>query len=329
MAQSTSDTSGAASHSAASTISQGDPAHRQLDVRGALSLGVLAALVAGLYWSCAKQLMLTWDLDPNYSHGWFVPLVSLAFAYTAWTRVGWPLRAEVPTRSVLLGGAEVAFGVALHFVAWFLNHLLFDVLALICIIRGLLLAMGGREVNQAYGFSVLFLIFMAPLPMSWYQPLALWMQHLVSVISTAVLAACGMPVLREGYIINMPGYVMEVGAACSGLRQLTAFVALGVIVAHAFGRTTWYKWTVSLMGVPVAIATNCLRVVITGFILKLAGPEWAEGVFHTIEGLATLVVGTLIMVALALFLGNWDEPDSLQRSEPVDKSLEPVGVPVA
>ena len=332
MAQSTTDSADVPHESLRTSVAPLPQPRRtthSLDLRGGLALGGLAVLLAGLYWNGVQQLTRTWDLDPNYSHGWFIPFVSLAFAYGAWQRVGWPLRENVPTRSVVLGGIEIVFGLGLQFVAWFPGPLLFGVLALVCIVRGLLLVLGGREVTQAYGFSVLFLIFMAPLPMSWYQPLALAMQNLVSVISTAVLAACGIPVFREGYIINMPGYVMEVGAACSGLRQLTAFVALGVIVAHVFGRTTWYKWTVSLMGVPVAIATNCLRVVVTGFILKFAGPKWAEGVFHTIEGLVTLVVGTLLMVSLALLLGNWDDPQPTSKPGETDQTVSPMGAPAA
>lgn len=281
-------------------------------------LGALVAMVAALYWSVAIELARVWEIDPNYSHGYFIPVFSLFFAYGAWQKVGWPIRAGVPWSSSLLGLAEVAFGLALHMVAWFFNYLLFDVLALICILRGSILALGGREVNQAYGFSILFLIFMAPLPMAWYQPLALFMQQLVSIISASLLEIFGVPVFRQGYIIQLPGYVMEVGAACSGLRQLTAFVALGVIVAHLFGHATWYKWTVSLLGVPLAIATNCLRVVLTGFIMMLAGKEWAEGVFHTIEGLVTLAIGTVLLVGTALFLSNWDPPPTAQKPKAED-----------
>ncbi|MBX3414553.1 MAG: exosortase/archaeosortase family protein [Pirellulales bacterium] len=269
--------------------------------------GLLAAALGVMYRDSFVQLVNTWENDPNYSHGFFIPLVCAYLTYLGWQQVGPPFRANVPRQTVLLGVLEIALGFMIHLAGWFVAQPLFDLLGLVFILRGFLLAMGGNEVSRGYSFAVFFLLFAAPLPMAIYQPLAVFLQELVSVVSTFVLEVLQIPVYREGYKLQLSAGYLEVGPACSGTRQITAFLALGVILAHLSDRGRAYKWVVGMMGLPIAIATNCVRVLVTAFILLLFGREWAEGVFHTIEGLLMLVLGTVLMVATALFLANLDD----------------------
>jgi len=273
--------------------------------------GAFAAALAVLYRDTAVQLVEVWRVDPNYSHGWLIPLASAYFAFEAWRKVGPPFRAGVPARTMSFGLAEVALGFVVHLAGWYVAQPLFDILGLVFILRGLLLVMGGAEVNRAYGFAAIFLLFGAPLPLAVYQPLATYLQELVAAVSTWLLDVLQVPVYREGYRIFLPEMPLDVAAACSGIRQITAFLALGVILAHLSDRGWVYKTVVGLLGIPIAVATNCFRVVLTGLILQWFGPDWAAGVFHTIEGLLMLALGTVLMVSVALALASLD--DRLQR----------------
>lgn len=271
-----------------------------------LALILPAALIAVFYRTTAVELVRIWEIDPNYSHGFVVPVVCLLLGLMAWKSYGPLVRCEIGSGASLVGAIEIAAGLALHLAAWFLGNLLIDVVSMIFVLRGLLLVLGGREVYRRFGFSVLFLIFMAPLPIAWYQPIAIAMQQIVSAISTQVLEICGAAVYREGYFIHLPGYTMEVGEACSGLRQLTAVVALAVVVGHLSGRSRGYRWTLALAAFPIAIAANCFRVLLTGLILMLFGPKWAEGVFHTLEGLVVVGLAAVFLMAVAAGLA-WIE----------------------
>ena len=269
----------------------------------ALAALLPVALVAVFYRATAVELVRIWEIDPNYSHGFVVPVVCLLLGFLAWKGYGPLVRREVGWGASLVGTIEVAAGLALHVIAWLLGNLLLDVVSLIFVLRGLLLMLGGREVYRRFGFSVLFLIFMAPLPIAWYQPIAILMQQIVSAVSTQVLELCGAAVYREGYFIHLPGYTMEVGEACSGLRQLTAVVALAVVVGHLSGRSRVYRWTLAVAAFPIAIAANCFRVLLTGVILMLFGAKWAEGVFHTLEGLVVVGLAAVFLMAVAAGLG--------------------------
>jgi exosortase len=146
---------------------------------------------------------------------------------------------------------------------------------------------------------------MAPIPTAWYEPLAIRMQQITSATSALLLEVCQVPVFREGYFIHLPGYDMEVGAACSGLRQLAAMFALGLCIGHVAGRGRGYTVALGLLSLPIAVAANCFRVVLTGFILMWFGREAADGVFHELEGLAVVGVAAAMMLATAWLLSKF------------------------
>lgn len=267
----------------------------------------LLALTVAIFWDSLVQLERVWNVDPSYSHGYLVPLASLGFAALAWQRGRPDLSDARTTKGMITGATEVLLGLTLHAVAFLLSLLLLDVIALICIVRGLLLLVGGPSLNAKFGFAAIFLIFMAPLPAIWQQYLALWMQHFVSAISTASLEILGIAAYRQGYIIQLTDYTMEVGDACSGLRQLTAIVALSVAVGEIYRCRSWSRWLIALLALPVAVGANCFRVTMTGVIMVLFGPEWAEGVFHTLEGLFVTALAAAALMVIAWSIGRLEE----------------------
>lgn len=267
----------------------------------------LGALVVLIFWDSLRQLREVWDKDPSYSHGYLVPLACMGFAILAWQRGKPDLTGAVSRSGMIPGAAEIVLGLVLHAGAWLLSTLLLDVVALICVVRGLMLLVGGPSVNQKFGFAALFLIFMAPLPPPVYQATALWMQHFVSVISAAALEIMGIAAYRQGYIIHLSDYTMEVGEACSGLRQLTAVLALGVAMGELYQNGRTVRWLLAILALPVAVGANCLRVTLSGVIMVLFGAKWAEGVFHTLEGLATILLAAGVLLALASALARWEQ----------------------
>jgi exosortase len=89
---------------------------------------------------------------------------------------------------------------------------------------------------------------------------------------------------------------LNVAEACSGMRMLLAFLALGVAIAYTGLKRPWQRAALVLLGVPVAVAVNVLRVTSLG-ILSLFDVEMAAGEFHHLVGLVWLVP------ALFIFLG--------------------------
>ncbi|MCA9266980.1 MAG: exosortase/archaeosortase family protein, partial [Planctomycetales bacterium] len=266
-----------------------------------LLAGALLA-VAWAYVETFRQLIHVWDVDPSYSHGFVVPFFAIGLATVAYQRhLVSPLKLNASRRDLIVGVAEIAVGVNLHLASVFLGKfgLLLDVIALIFILLGLLMVAGGKASNQAYSFPVFFLIFMAPLPLVIYTPIALVLQNLASTVTVFLFDLCGIAAQRQGFHIRIPGHQMEVGDACSGLRSLTAILALAAAVAYLSGRSMTYRWTLGMIAAPVAIAVNCLRVFGTGLIMLYIGPEWASGDAHKYEGMLMIGIAALIILFLA------------------------------
>ena len=83
---------------------------------------------------------------------------------------------------------------------------------------------------------------MVPLPVAVYSRIASPLQLLASQVASTVMNATGVPVLREGNHMTLPGGVqLFVAEACSGMRQLTGFLALTTAVATSRRGRRWYR----------------------------------------------------------------------------------------
>lgn len=90
---------------------------------------------------------------------------------------------------------------------------------------------------------------------------------------------------------------LNVAEACSGMRMLLAFLALGVAIAYIGLRRPWQRVALVALGVPVAVGVNVLRVVTLG-VLSLFDVEMASGEFHHFVGLVWLVPALLIFMGI-------------------------------
>ena len=97
---------------------------------------------------------------------------------------------------------------------------------------------------------------------------------------------------------------MGVAQACSGMRLLMAFCALGVAMAYLSDRPWWHRLIMVAACVPIAIFCNMLRVTITGLIHIHWSPEYAQGTAHTILGLVMLFVAFGLFSGILYILNN-------------------------
>jgi exosortase/archaeosortase family protein len=97
--------------------------------------------------------------------------------------------------------------------------------------------------------------------------------------------------------MTLPGGVqMFVAEACSGMRQLTGFLALSAAVAYLCMRPAWYRIILVAAALPIALFANITRIIVTGYIMHFVNPRYAAGAYHTLEG--------VLLMGLGLFLLN-------------------------
>ena len=280
-------------------------------------------LLLVLYGQTIYSLSNVWMKDDNYSHGFFIPIFSCMFALMAWQRreesktEPLPALEGIETSDVIGGAIELAAALAIHMFALVGGILILDVVALCIALGAILRIVGGMDLKKLFRFPVWFLIFMAPLPGKIYEPLARALQLTAAKVATFVFdVVFNEPVFREGYVIKLRSETMQVGAACSGIRSLTAIIALSFVVGFFMNRSKLFRWILILSSPFIAIGTNCLRVVITGFIMTRIGREWAQGTWHEAEGMVLIGLGAILTIGWAILLAKIE--DSIMKPAPAE-----------
>ena len=268
---------------------------------------MLAAAVVWLYAGVIPPLVRQWSHDGDYSHGFLVlPLA----AFFAWERRH-ALR-TAPVRPNLLGLVLLA-GSLLCFVAGMFGAELFLTrISMIGVLAGLIWFVLGTAHAKILAFPLAFLVLMVPLPEIIFNHITFPLQMLASRLGETIIAASGIPVLREGNILSLPGRDLEVAEACSGIRSLMTLIMLAVVLGYFAERRISNRVAIVVAAVPIAVFANALRVAGTGLMSYWIGPAAADGFFHSFSGWIVFVVALIGLVAfhraLELARGRWVVP---------------------
>ncbi len=255
---------------------------------------VLAAAFSVAYGFVVVALARQWASDPNYAHGFFV--VPMA-AWLAWRRrEAFARELRNPSGT---GLAVVGLGALLYLAGVLAAELFAMRLSLVVVTAGLVLALEGRERFRTMRFPVAFLLFMIPLPYIFYYRMTFPLQLLSSRLAAGWLTAAGMPLVREGNVIHLEGYSLEVVTACSGLRSIMTLGAIGVFLLDAIPLRVPGRIVYLALIVPVAVLANVARLVATAGIAAVGGPEKAESFLHELSGLVVFVTGLAALAAAA------------------------------
>jgi exosortase len=156
--------------------------------------------------------------------------------------------------------------------------------------------MHGARRFRVMSFPVLFLLAMIPLPYVFYYRLTFPLQLESSRLAAAFLDSMGMPLVREGNIIHLEGYSLEVVTACSGLRSIMTLGTLALFLLDFLRLAPVGRVVFVLLSIPIAVAANVARLVLTAGIAAIQGPAAAESFLHELSGLVVFVFGMLAIV---------------------------------
>jgi exosortase len=145
---------------------------------------------------------------------------------------------------------------------------------------------------------------MIPLPAIVFNQLALPLQLLASQLGEVSLRAAGIPVLRDGNVLELETVRLEVAEACSGIRSIVSLLAFGLIVGR-FGGTP-PRGLILLAGatIPIAVMANAARVAGTGLAAHAWGPAVTDGVVHGMAGTVVFVAAAAALLTLHRLSGR-------------------------
>ena len=252
-----------------------------------------------LYGSTMIELVRIWHNDPNYSHGFLIPIISLFLVWQNREKIKGLER--TPAR---IGYIPLIFGVSLFIVGTVADEMFTRSISLLFVLTGLVLILCGKELFSKMSFPIVYLAFMVPLPYYIYNEIAVPLKLLAAKFATEILHLFSYPILREGNVLYLPNLTLEVADACSGMRSLISIIALSFAMAWIFHRAIWKRISLVAISIPIAIGVNIVRIVVTGILSYYFGKQMAEGFFHDFSGLAIFGSALIMVFGSSFLLGN-------------------------
>jgi exosortase len=264
-----------------------------------ISIAALGGSFLWLYYPVIVSMVTEWYENPNHSHGFLVPFIS---GYFVWTRREKLSSADL--RPHWGGVAILSIGLMVYYLGYLAAAHTTMRVSLLMVVAGLIIANLGLNMFRAIIFPFVFLIFMIPVPRYLYDLVAFPLKLFVTKYAVALLNMMGVLVIHEGNIIMLENVTLQVVDACSGIRSLVSIIVVAVTVAYFTQKSTFKKTALVLSAVPVAVAANILRIVLTGILASVYGSSAAEGFFHEFAGLGVFLFETAIIVGLAIIMNR-------------------------
>lgn len=264
-------------------------------------MSVVVLLILWLYSSVLVRLVVQWSRDANFSHGFLVPVFSVF--------VLWQEREHLRKlrSSPCSGGLWIMLGALCVLVLGTLGSELFlSRLSFVLMLTSVVVLFWGWGHLRAVRFPLLFLLLMIPLPAIVLNQVTFPLQMLASKLAATALPFLGVPVLREGNIINLPAMSLEVADACSGIRSLFSLITLAVICGYPVRERHGLWALLILAAIPIAVFANALRIIGAGLFVQYWDANKAEGFFHTFSGWIVFLVSLGMLIWLRqILVARW------------------------
>lgn len=254
---------------------------------------LIAAALAWMYGRTLAGLVVEWTSSPDASYGL---VLAGAAAAVAWQRRK-TFAAEIDRSAspwaplaLLVGGLSV-YVVGLLAADVFLSRV-----SIVPVVAGIIgILCGGRALRVAAA-PLAFALIAIPLPALVVNAITLPLQFGASRLAEASLMLVGVPVFRDGNLLELPSTTLEVAEACSGLRSLISLTAIAVLLAWALRANVPRRCALPILAVPIAVGMNGLRIAATGIACETWGPQMAVGGWHTFTGWLTFVASIMVLL---------------------------------
>lgn len=272
---------------------------------GWIKIAILGVLLVLLYRVQCTSIVNAWINDPNWSHGFLIPLFSLYFLYQRREQIqNTPLQTDWLGLPLVLGSI---FACVICIYPLQIGYI--QQLAILSTLIGLIWVCCGWRIMLITWLPTLYLFFAIPLPQRLYEALTMPMRIWASKFAAATLDLIpGLEAEARNVIIqgtyHGEFFQLSVAEACAGMRLMMAFVALGVAMAYLSERPIWHRIILVLSTLPIAIFCNFIRVTVTGIFYILVDERLATGSFHTMLGLFMLPLAFLFYWLITLVLNN-------------------------
>ncbi len=265
-----------------------------------LSLLITGCIIA--FFPVFQKLVLSWSTSDDYSHGFLVIPLSL---FIIWSKK--EILKKVSRNPSISGLFLILFSLVVYIAAYYAEIATVASFSLVSLIAGMIIYYFGFSMLKELAFPVTFLLFMIPVPAQIYASLTLPLQLFVSSISSSISSAIGIPVFRDGNIIQIPEHTLQVVTACSGLRSMVSLMALGAVFGFFSLRSNLLKTILFLAGIPISIFVNFIRIFLMILAFHYFDFDLTKESIHTLFGVAIYILALIAVFAVQKGISIWDQ----------------------
>jgi len=257
----------------------GKPSFSSPDLALWIAATFVAVVAIATYWTVLTALVYRWRTEPDYVHGFLVPVFS---AFLLWHRRA--LLQSVELKGSVWGLLFLVIAALMRASSSYYYYDLLDAFSLLPCLTGLTLFAGGWNALRWAWPAILFLVFMIPLPGSVANLLGGPLQRMATVGSTYVIQTIGISAIAEGNVISLTDSQVGVAEACNGLRSMMLFVAVCVGMVLISRRSVVEKVIIILSSAAIALLANLVRIVVVAILHQTLGHQSVTPLYHDLAG---------------------------------------------
>jgi len=294
-----------------------------------IAFGALVIVSTIVFWRTLSAWFAYSLHNESGSHIVLIPLVSAFLIFRGRQRIFSSVRP-----SMIAGIGVMLLGIALRWTATRSpiqrdESLSAAALAILLIWVGGFLSSYGLAAAREAAFPLLFLVLMIPLPdrfLNWTIEL---LQRGSTEVSYLLFNLVGVPALKQGFVISVPGISIEVAAECSGIRSSLALLITCLLAAHLYLRTPWKIVVFILLVLPLSVIKNGIRIATLTLLSLYVDPRFLTGSLHREGGFVFFLLALLLLFPVfVLFERSEKRAVAPQVSQPVSrKATNPLDAP--
>jgi len=262
---------------------------------------VLCALAVLVSWPSLKALVELSLHDERYTYILVIPIISAFFLYSEADRICRDAR-YCPATGVPL--------MLLGFVLLFLSRMRLSFSESLTIAAGAMVLLWIGAFILCYGatsfrnarFPLLFLLLIVPIPSAILDRAVAWLQVGSAELAYLLFRVTGVPILKHGMVMSLPGVDIEVAPQCSGIRSTMALFLAGAVLSRLLLRTGWAGLVTILCIGPIGMFRNAVRIVCISLLGVYVDRGFLVGNLHHRGGLLFSLVGFAVLIPLVCLL---------------------------
>ncbi len=264
------------------------------------SILLLSLLFIVGFYPVIKRLFTMWAKSDDYTFAFFALPIAI---YMVWQQreklTDWPGKGVLGF--CLLLGATILHRLTLPMQVPTISFWVM----LIWVVAGFVF-LGGVRILWEFIVPILLFIFLVPISNQLYDMITMPLQLKVSGMSEWILNLIGVPIYREGNILQTPAKAFQVVDACSGLRSLVALNSLALVLGYFTLKKKQSILLLLVTSLPVAFMINIVRVVILVLAYHHFQVDLTEDKAHILTGLLLFSVALLLLYMIQRIIELWE-----------------------